>query len=107
MENVIWPTDVENFANEIFENIKDLLNLEETSEKNIKSELCKLFLNKFLNNEELILTEKEFDNVYHYALIQTSLDKLYKLGLINQIENENDEPLYFLTQKGKEIRDLI
>ncbi len=106
-ENVIWPTKVETYADDIIEVIKDIIDYKEVSAENLKKYLCELALQKFLDSDELILTEAEFEEVYTKALTQTSLDKLIAEGMITFVEDNDGEMLYLLTDKGKEIAQLL
>lgn len=106
-KNVIWPTEVEDYVDNIIEVIEDIVDPQETSLANLKNFLCELALQKFLNSDELVLTESEFEEVYSKAITQTSLDKLIVEGIITFVEDSDGEVLYLLTDKGKQIAQLL
>ena len=106
-KNVIWPTEVEDYVDSIIEAIEDVVDQQETSLTNLKNHLCELALQKFLNNDELLLTENEFEEVYSLAMTQTSLDKLIAEGMITFVEDSDGEMLYLLTDKGRQVAQLL
>lgn len=61
-------------------------------------------LSKFVNGEEnYLFTEDEVNKILVTTIIQTNLDSLMSENLIDGIENEDGEMVYWMTEKGKEI----
>lgn len=106
----IWPDAVNDATAAIIEVIHDMLEPEEVEESLLRDELSKAFLEKFLSGETLLLTEEEFGKAYALASVVTTLQRLASKGLIQSVEDENGEPVYWLTEEGKEqakqYRDL-
>lgn len=109
-DNTIYPEPVIERGKELLEGLRESGYLEPEAEmdENVLLEgLCKFFLNKFINGDELSITEEECDEVYGLAGINTTINGLIAKGVLNTIENENREDILFLTEKGKKIRDEI
>lgn len=47
------------------------------------------------------ITEEEFTQILNLSIIQSDLEGLRNRGVLETIDNEEGEPLYFLTEKGK------
>ena len=59
-------------------------------------------LSKFITGSEDLITEDEMDKILMNTVVQTNLDSLMKDGLIDGIENEDGEMVYWMTEKGKD-----
>ena len=46
--------------------------------------------------------DNEFTNILNLIVVKQCMDNLLKMGLIDIIEDENDDECYFLTEDGKE-----
>lgn len=69
-------------------------------------EMTKKFINGTLSSNDPVDTifyEEELLNILLRVDIQKNLNKLIEEKLIDTIENENDEEMFFLTQKGKKV----
>lgn len=64
---------------------------------------CQFCLSKFLNGDEIILNEKEFTQAISYSIVNNSLAKLEREGLVFNISSDNEEPEYILTEKGRKL----
>jgi len=106
----IWPDAVNDAANNMVEAIQDLLDPEETSEHLLREQLSKHLLEKFIAGETLLLTEEEFERAYAIASVHTTLQRLTEGGFVQSVEDEDGEPVYWLTEQGKikaeEYKDL-
>lgn len=47
------------------------------------------------------ISEEEFSQILNLSIIQSDLQGLTERGVLDTIENEEGEPMYFLTEKGK------
>lgn len=56
----------------------------------------------WLSGEELEnISEKEFSQILSLSIIQSDLEGLRSRGVLETIENDEGESMYFLTEKGK------
>lgn len=56
----------------------------------------------WIKGEELEnISEEEFTGILNLSIIQSDLQGLTDRGVLDTIENEEGEPMYFLTEKGK------
>ena len=46
-------------------------------------------------------TEDEFSSILRYSIVESDLIRLNEKGVLDSMENENGETVYFLTEKGK------
>lgn len=61
------------------------------------------YLSRFLAGEDYsMLPEKEAEKVLNMILLQTNLTSLMDSGMINGVENEHGEMVYWATDKGKQ-----
>lgn len=63
--------------------------------------LCKFIA----GSTDFLLNEEEVNKILTHTIIQTNLDSLMEDKLIDGIENEHGEMVYWLTNKGKDVND--
>ena len=64
------------------------------------------YLSNFIAGKEgSLLSEDQALKVLNETMIQTNLDSLMDQGLIDGIENEDGEMVYWATEKGKKIAE--
>lgn len=56
-------------------------------------------MKSFLNGEDLLIDENEFEPILHKAIIGSCLDSLLDDNLIDTIENENGENVFWVKNK--------
>ena len=73
-----------------------------------KNRLCDILTDKYIKGEldaedpvHSIFNREELMSFIEESLIHEDLDHLAELGLIDSIDDENNEELYFITEKGK------
>lgn len=78
------------------------------STEQIKNLLCDILTEKFIKGElssedpiDSIFDEEELLLFINEALIRNDLDNLIQQGLVNVLNDENGEEMFFLTEKGK------
>jgi DNA-binding transcriptional regulator YhcF (GntR family) len=113
MDNVYQPIVIE----KSLEIIESLTESGFFSEMNIKTKdfahehLCKKLTKKFiegkLSNDDEVFTIEEMDKILTEILVGTVLLELESEGIVETIEDENNEQVFFLTAKGKEIATKI
>ena len=75
-----------------------------------KQIICDKLTEKFINGQLSsndknifeIFDDNEFTNILNLIVVKQCMDNLLKMGLIDIIEDENDDECYFLTEDGKE-----
>ena len=106
---------VQQFVNALEEDhfFDDPINFPPKTKDNAKSHLWnyvgEILVTKFIEgSEETSITEDEMEAILTKTIIQTNLDSLMGEKLIDGIENERGEMVYWVTDKGKEVykRDL-
>lgn len=111
MKKTYQPFIIEK-AEEILYLLKD--DFEATEQ--IKNRLCDILTEKFIKGElssddpiDSIFDEEELLLFINEALIRKDLDHLIEEGLINVLNDENDEEMFFITEKGKKYveEDLL
>jgi predicted transcriptional regulator len=85
-----------------------------TSTDYAKMAICELLTEKFLRGEissdeeeGLRFTEDEFKTLLSQIVTNNALSGLVEKGLINFLENEDGEEMFFLTSKGKEYAETL
>jgi predicted transcriptional regulator len=73
--------------------------------KTISDNLTEKFINGELENEELFTTD-EFVAMLQMIIAENVLRELQQKGLITSYEDENTEEVFFLTELGKQVKDL-
>ena len=112
-EKMILPQDVELRTIEIIDAIGESgffdcpdipTGYEDNARTHLYNSIGGKLLEQFLNGEDdaLLISESEFEQLLSHALIQTCLDSLLDDKLIDTIENEHGENVYWLTSDGKD-----
>lgn len=101
----VYPEIVEQRINESIAILKseDYLKENNIDEEVIKDLFGQIYLPKFIKGEKLILTIEEYESLIRESMAQSTLNSLMNKGLIDGIEDEHGEMVYFLTPKGKEL----
>lgn len=102
MGDIIWPQPVIRASENILKVIRDSLDLTEVQPEVLRENLRTVFLEKFNSNQELVITEDEFVKTYTTSVIQTTLNSLQAKGLVNSIEDEKGENVYWLTDAARD-----
>ena len=71
----------------------------------LKESLSKKTFPKWLNGGEIILTEQEVIECVNYSWAEYNLNYLKDQGLIDSIENENGEEIWFPTEEGRKYQN--
>ena len=76
--------------------------------------ICDVLTDKFINGTlsdgddiGCLFNKEEFSKIIGDIKIAESLSSLYDKGLIESVEDENNELVYFLTDKGKEFMGIL
>jgi hypothetical protein len=69
--------------------------------------LTEKFIQGTLETNEKIFNEEEFDKYLNEIMVGSVLYELRKNGIVDSIEDENNEERFFLTEKGKQIASKI
>ena len=73
--------------------------------KTISDKLTEKFINGELENEDLFVSG-EFVGMLKMIIAENVLRELQKKGLITSYEDENTEEVFFLTELGKQVKDI-
>ena len=113
-EKVIFPESVQEKLSKFesilleegfFNNEEDFpKGMEETAKTHLWNFLGEIFITKFIEGKgDDLPTEEEVNGAIVSTIIQTNLDSLMNDNLIDGIENEHGDMVYFMTEKGKEV----
>ena len=78
-------------------------NSEEMAKIHLWNFVGEALLSRFIAGSDEMVTEDEMDKILMNTIIQTNLDSLMKDDLIDGIENEHGEMVYWVTDKGKKV----
>jgi hypothetical protein len=104
----MYPESVEKVSLDIYECFEeDLVKIISRKDakwcKEISLEVIRKFmLPKFLNGDELLLTEEEVPKLYGKCMADLTLASLKERGLVDMMEDENGKEMIFLTKDGRE-----
>jgi hypothetical protein len=101
----MYPKQIEEYSTIISEHFKSWA-IEQDADANrfsnyMKDSVCKKVFPKWLNSEDVILNESEVIECLNYAWAEYNLNSLKEKGLIDSIEDENGEEVWFPTEAGK------
>ena len=112
-----YPKIVVDKTNELVEVLKDINFFEENEievDSSIIDLICKKLVIKFidgqLSEDEYVynsFSEEEVSNLLHEIIVLGTLNSLKEKGIIDSIENENNEEMFFLTKEGKDLASKI
>jgi len=60
-----------------------------------------------LDDDEFLWTEDEFEVILQKIIVGSILYELKENGVLNSYEDENTEETFFLTEKGKLLKDEL
>jgi hypothetical protein len=69
--------------------------------------LCEAILPNWLNDGDMTISEKDLEDVMRASVTEALLSGMKEKGLIDSIEDEAGEEVYFLTHQGKEVAEAI
>jgi hypothetical protein len=107
-ERIIFPKPVENTLDLLINELKglDFFNdpnipegYEEECEVHLRNYAGEQLLLCFIEGEELLLDEREFESILQKAIIGCCLDSLLDDDLIDTIQNENGENVFWSKKK--------
>lgn len=76
----------------------------ENGEIHLWNNAAEHYLSNFISgNEDKLLTEDQALEILNKTIINTNLDSLMDQGLIDGIENEDGEMVYWATDEGKKV----
>lgn len=99
-----YPESIESYANKLIkypEVIELLKEYEITNPQYFFDHVCELAFGRFLKGDEIILNESEFEKALNYGFVSCSLAKLEEEKLVINISDDDENPRYVITEKGK------
>lgn len=110
MDNFYQPNIVQ-YANEILHVLREtgfFTDFEIEDESFAKDYFCKKLTDKFIKGEldefiDNVFNNDEIDKFLNEIVAGSLLQELQNKGLVDSIEDENNEERFFLTEKGKEM----
>lgn len=102
-----YPDSVKEFVNTTMFVLNSDGLLVDTDPTVLEDILCNVALHKFLGSGEMYWDEGELYNHLCLSEIQTQINHLKELGLVDSIEDEHGEEVLWATEKGKDILKQI
>jgi hypothetical protein len=104
-----YPQEVQDYSEEIVSSFKKYYNLNEFSNPDdfidiFTNMICEKCLKLWVEDStDFRLDAGELEKITSTAITQAHLNSLLSKGLIDGVENENGEMVYFATEKGKQF----
>ena len=99
----MYPVAVQNRAKQLVNDIAEILVEEDISESEMTKSFSSRLLPYFLAGKELSLSANEIEDALDEAILASTYNSLVSKGLMDCVENEEGENVYFLTELGKTI----
>jgi hypothetical protein len=102
----MYPQQIEDYSTLISDHFKPWA-IEEGAENPdnlisyLKDSISKKIFPKWLNSGDMIITEDELTECLKYSWAEYNLNSLKSKGMIDSIENENGEEVWFPTETGR------
>ena len=113
MENVTYPQPVLDYMNETIKDLHDLFVEEKVEEHGPEAFIFLMgpvLLEQWLDTGEAECTKLPEDKFYGLItdiIVEARFRKLKSMGLLDGIEDENGEMVWFLTPVGKEVGNKL
>lgn len=101
-----YPQPVKDFAAEMVRCLEGEFN-RELNEEIFRDCCLEKGLEKFINGDDIEFTIEEVERIVSDAVMETALVGLMEKGLVNNIEDETGETVYFLTEEGKKLEGKV
>jgi hypothetical protein len=103
-----YPSDITSYVDEITSEFKEYAILEFSFPHDFldlfEEALCKRSLDKWIiDSENFKISGEELAEIAQFVTTQTHINALMKKGLVDGIEDETGEMVYFPTEKGREL----
>jgi hypothetical protein len=112
-----YPNIVSEKANDFIEILKDIDFFEENEieiDSSIVNLICEKLIKKFIDgliseSDEVFdyFSEDEINSLLTEIITLSALNSLKDKGIIDSIENEHNEEMFFLTEEGKKLASKI
>lgn len=108
------PTEIEEVANQTVQSAME----SDFFENDIHPDVCEeaknimfnlaasILLKRWMNGETLQYTEDEAMDFLHRTIVDSSLYHLFKLGVLDSIEDENGEEVFWVKEEYKNMSAL-
>jgi hypothetical protein len=111
-EKIICPQEVEHILVEFIDDIEKAEFFDGPEIPEGYTDVCKTHLwniagksliDKFIAGDMLLFDDTELTDILNKTIIYTCIDSLMDEGLVDSIENEHGENMFWITDKGKDI----
>ena len=105
-----YPTSVADVTERLLEGLEEAeFFAKEEADYNVTfKRFADFFLGRWVNGEELEdFPEEEFSNILNKSIIESDIKRLSDRNLLDCIEDEKGETLYFVTEKGKKEMEKL
>lgn len=104
-----YPNPVLQKTNQMINSLSELLEESDAlvGKEELEESFSKRLLKRFLTGTDLELSDAEIEESVEEASMTTAYNGLVRKGMMDCIEDENGEAVYFLTDKGKKLGEFL
>jgi hypothetical protein len=99
----MYPQSVNEFVARVVDSIEEsgFLKDENVDRESAIEAFGEIIFDKWKRGDELIMTEEEAIKGMQMSVVISGMKELMRKNLVDTIEDENGEPIYFLTKEGR------
>jgi hypothetical protein len=108
----VYPNSIQTWLDETYSLLNEIKFFEDNelssnNESTIKCVFDEVFgkkaLDSWLSNGDIKIEDDEITNLLFEVIIKSHMEEMKEDGIVNYIEDENNEEVFWLTKKGKDI----
>ena len=103
----MYPQSVNEFVARVVDSLEKsgFLKKEDIDRESATEAFGEIIFNKWKRGDELIMTEEEAIKGMQMSKFISGMKELMRKNLVDTIEDENGEPIYFLTKEGRDYAE--
>ena len=103
----MYPQSVNEFVARVVDSIEEsgFLKEENIDKESATEAFGEIIFDKWKRGDELIMTEEEAIKGMQMSVVISGMKELMRKNLVDTIEDENGEPIYFLTKEGRDYAE--
>jgi DNA-binding PadR family transcriptional regulator len=103
----MYPQSVNEFVAQVVDSLEEsgFLKEEKVDRESAIEAFGEIIFDKWKRGDELIMTEEEAIKGMQMSVVISSMKELTRKNLVDTIEDENGEPIYFLTKQGRDYAE--
>ena len=103
----MYPQSVNEFVAKVVDSLEEsgFLKQENIDRESAIEAFGEIIFEKWMRGDELIMTEEEATKGMQMSVVISAMKNLMNEKLVDTIEDENGEPVYFLTKEGRDYAE--